>query len=38
MRVVANEDLTLADWDLSDLTRFHITFGTASPDLSDNYE
>jgi len=35
MRVVATEDVTLTDWDLSDLTRFHITFGSASPDLSD---
>ena len=35
MRVVATEDVTLTDWDLSDLTRFHITFGSASPDLAD---
>jgi len=35
MRVVATEDLTMTDWDLSDLTRFHITFGSAAPDLTD---
>lgn len=32
MRVVAVDDLTLTDWNLSDLTRFHLTFGSASPD------
>jgi uncharacterized membrane protein len=36
MRVVAAEDLTMTDWDLSDLTRFHVTFGTAAPDLADD--
>lgn len=36
MRVVAAEDLTMTDWDLSDLTRFHLTFGSAAPDLSDD--
>jgi len=35
MRVVPADDLTMTDWGLSDLTRFHITFGSASPDLSD---
>lgn len=35
MRVMAREEVTMTDWDLSDLTRFHITFGTASPDLED---
>lgn len=38
MRVVVAEDLTLTDWDLSDLTRFHITFGSAAPDLADDDE
>ena len=36
MRVVAAEDLTMTDWDLSDLARFHVTFGTAAPDLTDD--
>lgn len=35
MRVVMAEDLIITDWDLSDLTRFHITFGSAAPDLKD---
>ncbi len=35
IQVVAIEDLQLTDWDLSDLFRFHITFGSACPDLSD---
>lgn len=38
MRVVATEELTMTDWDLSDLTRFHVTFGSAAPDLSDDAE
>ncbi len=35
IRVVLSEDLLLTDWDLSDLTRFHLTFGSASPELID---
>lgn len=38
MRVVPAGDLTMTDWGLSDLTRFHVTFGSAAPDLSDDDE
>ena len=38
IRVVSAEDLLLTDWDLSDLARFHATFGSAAPDLSDEYD
>jgi glycosyltransferase involved in cell wall biosynthesis len=31
MRGVAKRDLTLTDWDLSDLARFHLTLGSVSP-------
>lgn len=36
IRVVAAEDLQLTDWGLSDLARFHVTFGSAAPDLTDS--
>lgn len=35
IRILSSDDFQLTDWDLSDLTRFHITFGSAAPDLSD---
>lgn len=35
IRVVAAEDAISTDWGLSDLLRFHVTFGSAAPDLSD---
>ena len=35
IRIVPTEKVTLTDWDLSDLTRFHLTFGSAAPDLAD---
>lgn len=36
IQVVDAENLLTTDWDLSDLARFHATFGTAAPDLSDD--
>lgn len=38
MRVVPTGDLTMTDWNLSDLTRFHVTFGSVAPDLSNEYD
>ena len=35
IRVVGAADLQPIDWDLSDLARFHVTFGSAAPDLAD---
>jgi uncharacterized membrane protein len=35
IRVVKVEDVVSTDWGLSDLIRFHVTFGSAAPDLSD---
>ena len=35
IRVVDAKDVVSTDWDLSDLLRFHVTFGSAAPDLSD---
>ena len=35
IRVVAAEEVQMTDWDLSDLARFHVTFGSAAPDLTD---
>lgn len=32
---IGGDTSQFTDWDLSDLTRFHITFGAAAPDLSD---
>jgi len=34
IRIMSSDIFQLTDWDLSDLTRFHITFGSASPDLA----
>lgn len=36
IRVVNAENLLPTDWDLPDLARFHVTFGSAAPDLSDD--
>ena len=36
IRIIAKEDLQMTDWGLSDLSRFHVTFGSASPDLVDS--
>ena len=36
IRVVSAQELVHTDWDLSDLGRFHLTFGSAAPDLSDD--
>ena len=33
---VAAGDVTLTSWTLNDLTRYHLTFGSASPDLEDD--
>lgn len=35
IREVGAADLQPTDWDLSDLARFHVTFGSAAPDLTD---
>jgi len=36
IRVVSAQELVHTDWDFSDLGRFHATFGSAAPDLSDD--
>ena len=36
IRIVPTEDLTMTDWGFADLAQFHLTFGSACPDLSDD--
>ncbi len=38
LRTVAVDDLTLTTWTLNDLIRYHVTFGSAAPDLVDDGE
>jgi uncharacterized membrane protein len=38
LRTVAVDDLTLTTWTLNDLIRYHVTFGSAAPDLADETE